>query len=70
MVASSKPRVTRKGTIFPRINSAARALGVHRVTLYRVLKGQIPDNQKLTARYYAFLAAELAPDAAPSTPKP
>jgi hypothetical protein len=61
MVANDATKVTRKksrkGTLFPFVNSAARQLGVHRITLYRVLKGHYPDRQSLRPRYAAFVAA-------------
>lgn len=64
MVSNDAPPVTRKaprkGTIFPRITSACRALGVSRITLYRVLKQQLPDRQNLRTRYKAFLKKEAA----------
>lgn len=55
MVANHPPKVTRKGTIFPRINAAARALKIHRITLYRVLKGHYPDRGNYTQRYFRWL---------------
>lgn len=45
----------RRGTQFPEITHASRALGVSRTTLYRVLKGQHPDRQNLQVRYAAYL---------------
>lgn len=60
MVGNEEAGVTRKarkGTLFPGIAAAARALGVNRITLYRVLKEQIPDRQNLRARYRAWLAS-------------
>ena len=38
------------------INAAAEAMGIHRVTLYRVLKGQFPDRGDYAAKYHAFVA--------------
>jgi hypothetical protein len=59
MVVNDTPAVTQKkpraGTIFPFVTSAARAFGVDRVTLYRVLKGQLPDRRNLAARYAEFV---------------
>lgn len=55
MVANLPQRVTRKGTIFPHINAAARALGVHRITLYRILKGHYPDRGNYAQRYFRFI---------------
>jgi hypothetical protein len=42
------------------INAAAEALGIHRVTLYRVLKGQYPDKRNYAAGYRAFVAKHAA----------
>jgi len=42
-------------TKFRHICDAAKALGIARVTLYRVLMGQYPDKQNLKARYAAFV---------------
>lgn len=59
MVSNRPVNVTlkcRKGTIHPGINAASRALGVSRITLYRVLKGQLPDRQNLTNRYAEWLS--------------
>ncbi len=61
MVGNNGGKVTRKsrkGTLFPGVTAAARALKVNRITLYRVLKGQIPDNQNLRARYAAWLLSQ------------
>lgn len=59
MVANHPKQVTPKGTQFPGIKSAARSFGVHRVTLYRILKGQYPDKRKLRSRYEKWLAKYL-----------
>ena len=45
-------RVTR----YPYVTAAARAFGISRVTLYRVLKGQFPDHGDYAARYRGFVA--------------
>ena len=44
-------------TEFPMIKAAAAEIGIHRVTLYRVLKGQYPDRAGYADRYRAFVAA-------------
>jgi hypothetical protein len=54
MVANQRRYVTRKTDKFPGIKAAARAFGVNRVTLYRVLKGQFPDRQGLSKRFVKF----------------
>ncbi len=36
--------------------AAAEHIGIHRVTLYRVLKGQFPDRGDYAASYRAFVA--------------
>lgn len=55
MVVNQRAKNSRKGTLFPQVNAAARAFGVHRITLYRVLKGQFPDRQNLKNRYSDWL---------------
>lgn len=45
-------------TVYPFITAAARSLGIARVTLYRVLKGQYPDRGDYAARYRAFVAQQ------------
>ena len=51
----ANPHPKRKRTLFPGISSAADEFGVHRVTLYRVLMGQIPDHQDLERKYKTFI---------------
>lgn len=51
MVANQPLTVTRKNVLFPGIKSCARDFGVNRITLYRVLKKQLPDRQDLRRRY-------------------
>ncbi len=45
---------SRKGTLFPAITAASRELRVSRITLYRVLKDQLPDRQNLRTRYREY----------------
>lgn len=40
------------------VGAAADAIGIHRTTLYRVLKGQFPDRGDYAARYKAFVAKQ------------
>lgn len=47
-------------TEFPLICAAAAHLGIHRNTLYRVLKGHYPDRGSYATRYRAFLAEHAA----------
>ena len=51
-----KPNQSRKGkgTLFPNINDACAAFGCSRTTLYRVLKGQLPDHHDYRNRYRMF----------------
>lgn len=44
-------------TKFPMMCAAAEAFGIHRNTLYRVLKGQHPDRAGYAEAYRAFVAA-------------
>jgi hypothetical protein len=57
-ISRRAPRPKRRTTLFPGIQLAARALGVHRSHLYRVLKGHFPDHQNLCSRYEAWIAKE------------
>lgn len=54
-IAKTQAKITR--VLFPRIMEASAALGVSRITLYRVLKRQLPDRQNLQRRYAAFIKA-------------
>jgi hypothetical protein len=58
---TTKPNQIRKPgnplTQFPLMCSAAQDMGIHRNTLYRVLKGQHPDKGDYAAKYRAFYAA-------------
>lgn len=60
MMSATTPKPIRKpgnpATQFPMMCAAAEALGIHRNTLWRVLKGQYPDRGDYTARYHAFVA--------------
>jgi hypothetical protein len=47
-------------TKWPLIQAAADSLGIHRVTLYRVLERQFPDNGNYAAGYAAFVAKHKA----------
>lgn len=63
MVATRTTNVTRKGAQFPSIKAAARAMKVHRVTLWRNLSGRVPDTNGLRIRYLVWLAKRHAEEA-------
>lgn len=51
-----RPAIPPRGmTLFPGVAIAAVKFGVSRTTLYRVLKGQLPDHHRLCERYSAFV---------------
>jgi len=52
---NARAKRLRHGVLFPDITAAAEHLGVSRITLYRVLKGQFPDHHGLRQGYKAFL---------------
>lgn len=59
MMATTPKPIRKPGnpdTEFPMIKAAAASLGIHRVTLYRVLKGQHPDRAGYADAYQAFVA--------------
>lgn len=62
MLTTSVAKVTRKPgnpkTKFVHVCAAAREMGIHRITLYRVLMGQFPDHQNYLMRYRAFVSAK------------
>lgn len=61
---ATTPKPIRKpgnpATKFPLMVAAAESMGVHRITLYRVLKGQYPDRGDYAARYHAFVQENKA----------
>lgn len=59
MVSNKSASVTAKPksreTYYPFITAAARTIGISRITLYRVLKGQHPDRGDYAKHYHAFV---------------